>query len=680
MSLPKLTAFIGENASIGGDNEFSLLIKDIKKGKEGEERYVVFLVFDMKNQSIYFKLDKKLNEQSKYDYYYFGNNASASFQYHLTREINSLKYLLLSTYSDLYQTLCRYDLEKGELGNLLRGMEEKGFITISDKKGKGKVNLDRLSIFEENGVEFIEIDENKNILVNGKKKNPEAFIRVFIGDENKKNKYVLIVPKVILEDGQEIILPQHEDYLQMIKKANNLDKVNGEEKTDNKRVCYICHKEKADVKSDYTAKFDRTGINKIFTTTTINSSPFLQNNDYDNVYSICGDCYKKLRNGEKAVHKQFRTRIAGENAFIIPEGIFGDFEYKYLNTLKEDIDLAFKTNDAKLWFETIDLEKDESDIKYYSVNFIIYRTDGNSVTILETIEDVPTLRFIDIMERLAKNTSSLWPHIKNVSIGTIYGLIPVKVDKNGNQQDVKRVLSLYRTIFSGEKISHRVLFSYASEGLDKGLKQLEKSRINNYTNMNLKYYANGKEDFFIKRLIYGYIVLLKTCQDLRLLDKEVFENFENKEGKMLDSINTPSEKINISVNKIEEFLNNQGFSTDARALFYLGILINRVALAQMSKEHKTKPILRKIQFQGMNEKEIFRLYQDVVEKLRQYDKMTLFAEAIMNRFHYYFGALDREWILDEHENVFYIMAGYSYMVGSKSIETTKEDEESEVSE
>ena len=171
------------------------------------------------------------------------------------------------------------------------------------------INFNR-SIFEENGVEFIEIDENKNILVNGKKKNPEAFIRVFIGDENKKNKYVLIVPKVILEDGQEIILPQHEDYLQMIKKANNLDKVNGEEKTDNKRVCYICHKEKADVKSDYTAKFDRTGINKIFTTTTINSSPFLQNNDYDNVYSICGDCYKKLRNGEKAVHKQFRTRIA----------------------------------------------------------------------------------------------------------------------------------------------------------------------------------------------------------------------------------------------------------------------------------------------------------------------------------------------------------------------------------
>ena len=82
----------------------------------------------------------------------------------------------------------------------------------------------------------------------------------------------------------------------------------------------------------------------------------------------------------------------------------------------------------------------------------------------------------------------------------------------------------------------------------------------------------------------------------------------------------------------------------------------------------------------MNRKEVYRLYQETIEKLRQYERMTLFAEAIMNRFHYYFGVLDREWMLDEHENVFYILAGYSYMVGSKAIETSKEDEESEVNE
>lgn len=680
MSLPKLTAFIGENAAAEMDNELSFLIDDVKEGKEGEERYIVFLVFDMKNQSIYFKLDRKLNEQARYDYYYFGNNSGSSFQYHLTRETNSLKYLLLSTYSDLYHILCRHGLEKGELGNILIEMEERGFISISDKKGEGRVNLDKLTIVQEHEVESVKIAEDEKISVNGKNKNPEAFIRMFIGDKNKKNKYVLIVPKVILESGEEIILPQHEDYLKIIKKENDLDKTEDKKRTDNMRVCYICHKEKADVRSDYTVNFKRKRINKIFTTTTINSSPFFRKKDYDKTYSMCSDCYRNLMNGEKIVSKQFRTKIAGENAFVIPEGIFNNFEYKFLNTLKGDIDLAFKTNDAKLWFETIDLEKDENKIKYYSVNFIIYRTDGTSVSILETIEEVPTLRFLNIMEQLADNTMNLWPHIENISIGTIYRLIPVRTDKKGNQQDIKRVLSLYRALFSGERINHKVLFSYAAEGLDKGLKQLGEKEISNYHNMNLNYYANGKEDFFIKRLVYGYIVLLKTCQDLNLLDKEVFGSFKKGEGKILANINTTSEKINTSIDRIEGFLANQGFSTDARALFYLGILINIAALAQVNKGHKTKPILRKIQFQGMNKKEVYRLYQETIEKLRQYERMTLFAEAIMNRFHYYFGVLDREWTLDEHENVFYIMAGYSYMVGSKAIETPKEDEESEVNE
>ena len=79
----------------------------------------------------------------------------------------------------------------------------------------------------------------------------------------------------------------------------------------------------------------------------------------------------------------------------------------------------------------------------------------------------------------------------------------------------------------------------------------------------------------------------------------------------------------------------------------------------------------------MNEKDSYRLYQDTIEKLRQYDKMTLFAEAVMNRFHYYFGALDKEWSLNDQANVFYIMAGYSYMVGNKSPDLSKEEIEAQ---
>ncbi len=72
------------------------------------------------------------------------------------------------------------------------------------------------------------------------------------------------------------------------------------------------------------------------------------------------------------------------------------------------------------------------------------------------------------------------------------------------------------------------------------------------------------------------------------------------------------------------------------------------------------------------------LYQDVIEKLRQYDEMRLFNEAVMNRFHYYYGSLKRPWSLNDHANVFYIMAGYSYMVGRKTEDITEVEDEIQI--
>jgi CRISPR-associated protein Csh1 len=248
----------------------------------------------------------------------------------------------------------------------------------------------------------------------------------------------------------------------------------------------------------------------------------------------------------------------------------------------------------------------------------------------------------------------------------------VKVNKNGDQLDIGRVLSLYKAILSGEKIHYKILYDYATEAMDKGLKQIGKSNIDNYYNMGLTRYINGYEDFFIKRIVFGYMVLINLCQDLGILDNKIFTQIR-KEENVMDIINSPSKDVNFTIKRIEDFLDNHGFSKKTRALFYLGILINRVAVAQMKKEHKKKPILQKIQFQGMNEKEIYSLYIDVIEKLRQYDCMTLYSEAYMYKFHTYY-ELEKGNFNNDKENVFYIMAGYSYMVGNKAPDMTEEEE------
>ena len=576
--------------------------------------------------------------------------------------------------------MSRYNLQDSELGNLLKKLERKGYLSTSKNDGWG-INPAKFTIKKENPNLEIELVTNKKqINIKGleqeeKSLNYESFIRLFIKDENKNNKFVLVVPMVKQENGEKIVLSTHNDYLELVKVANNLGVFVSEKKSEKKeKVCYVCGQVRPDVSSSYSKKLSRSGINKIFTTTTINTSPYLRKFDYDYTYATCQECYMKLRAGEKVISERFKGKIAGEDVFIIPEGLFKNFEYNYLYRLKEDTDLAFKISKADEWLQQLETAALFDNLNLYALNFIFYRSDGNSVTILETIEDVPLLRFRRVLEKIAEGTLKLQSHLRSMSIGHIYRIIPVRTNRKDDQLDIGRVLSLYKALLNGEQIKSEVLFNYVTEALDKGLRQLSKEKIDNYTNLNLHYYRNEREDFYIKDIIMRYLVLFYICQEFNILDKNIFGEGE----KVNREINTGSEKVNLSIKKIEDFLDLQGYVPEAKALFYIGVLLHRVALAQWLKEHKKKPILKKVHFQGMNQKEVYQLYHDLLEKLRQYNKWTLFTEAVMNRFHHYFSdTLEQKWSLSEQANVFYIMSGYAYMVGTKAPDLTPEEEEAQ---
>lgn len=669
MNLNQVTAGIGRHFSAVQDI-LDPLIKQPKKLKTDETGYVVKIIFDIPGDKIYFKLLTKLTTSGPKEFLYFGNNSAAGFQYYLVRETTGLNYILGSTLSDLYQILLKHNKEKGMVGNLLKRLSEKGFITLANKKGDGRVNLKKLSILEKDQEVKLEKKKSK-IYINEKEYSYENFVRLFIGDQNKKNRMVLVVPVVIGSDGKKFILSQYTDYDEIVIKENNLGDDLDKDVSDNsvQRICHICGNQRSDVSSSYSAKFSRSGINKIFTTTTINTSDFNKKYSYDDNYGICRICYNDLLIGEKIISSNFKSRIAGEDVFIIPEGLMGDFDYEELGRIKSDIDLAFSLNKAQDWLDGID-DSYEEDMKYYNVNFLFYRSDGTSVTALETIEDIPVIKFVYVSDIIGEIRESLEGHIKNFTLGNIYSIVPVRTNTKGEQLDIKRVISLYDAILSNQIIDRRTIFAYFTEAMDKGIKQLEKSKIDNYTNLNVNYYKKNYDDsardFFIKRITMGYLILLKTIEQLGLLSKTIFEG---EEGRDMEQIFTGIDRIDSSIKEIETFLEKQNFSREGRALFYLGTLINRVAFAQYKKEHKAKPILKKIQFQGMNQKEILRLYYDVVEKLRQYEALSLYAEMLINRFHFYFEDTKSDWGLDEHSNIFYIMAGYSYMVGRKGTGT-----------
>ena len=657
MNLPQVIAGLGAIAGQGQDSLMSR-IKTIKtKLKKDEKAFAVFLTFDLDSKKICIDSPIPFDDDVPKKYFYFGNNTAAASQCYLVREVESFHYLLTSVWNDLLLSLRQNGLENSELAALVTRLETEGFIKTGRNKGQGNLNLDRLVLPSALSTATIRLDlENKSLSIGNESLKFETFIRTVLEDDNKKDRFVLVIPE-IMEGGKKTILSQHADYLTLVRRINKLEAENSETtNSDDQRICYICLERKSNVSSSYTKKFSRTGINKIFTTTTINYARYYHNMaNYDDSYSICNDCYQNLLAGEALIEQRFRGSIARENAIFLPEGIFESFDYDSIGRLKDKVDFAFNSGDAKEWLDSVAADASFMQHPLYVIHIVIYRTDGNSVTVLETMEDIPVSRFVQLIQQFELACKRIRPLLQGMSLGSIYRIIPVRETDKG-QVDIGRVLSLYKALISGHLIRSETLFDYACEALDKGMKQLSKDRPDNYRNMDLFVYLPDKSDFFIQKICMQYLALFHTVQSLGLLDKCIFSPVADiKEGTAMEDLS--------SIESMEAFLEVQGFMPEAKALFYLGVLLNRVASKQFDKAHKTKPVLKKIQFQGMSAKEVFRLYEDILDKLRQYEMFDWYNEQLVAAFHRHCGNLEKQWPLSEHANVFYIMSGYGYQTG-----------------
>ena len=130
----------------------------------------------------------------------------------------------------------------------------------------------------------------------------------------------------------------------------------------------------------------------------------------------------------------------------------------------------------------------------------------------------------------------------------------------------------------------------------------------------------------------------------------------------------------------EDFLSVQGFSTEAKGLFYLGMLIYQIGNAQYRQDHKAKPILDKITYSGMNNHDVLTLYMETLDKIRQYKKYVniWLCERIEKQLHYNLGNLKNVKLFNEKENVFFIMSGYAYSVDNYKKEDFNESKNYEM--
>ncbi len=453
-----------------------------------------------------------------------------------------------------------------------------------------------------------------------------------------------------INDGKITELSKLKEYSEFLNKKFFETKVIKNHKL--KKLDYSLGTKKQNIK---VAKFkDGENLNKMFVETTINfANDFKKENYYKN-YQLSHESIKYLDRASSHLLKHMRFKIAGLNHVVIPQFLSktdADFENIFDDIYNKN-DLLFNKNLVDKLNTSI---KDEANDKPYWLNYLAIDSDGKSFKTSNLIKDVSKPYLIKIIKTIDEvNTSFGYQFKKELfNFYKLYQYIPVRENtKKKKDRKYNIALDLYSRIFQQRPIEKSQIYQLFNQYIkcQKSGQFDSKKYHNSYSNI----YQNSSFDFSIKNAVTMYSAFFMLLDKLKLLKSDnIMENttntMKNKER---------SQKIN---EEIEAFFNKMKYTESQKALFYLGRVLNNIAYAQYRKGHASKPIMNKVNYNGMDRDDIRRLRIDLEEKANQYDilEKTHFSFSKFTAFFNY-----NEWKLDPEEAVFFLLAGYSFFISN----------------
>ncbi|TAE21054.1 MAG: hypothetical protein EAZ91_25680 [Cytophagales bacterium] len=425
------------------------------------------------------------------------------------------------------------------------------------------------------------------------------------------------------------------------------------------KLCYATGERSSDVgELDISSRYS---LNKMFVTTTVNYASGWESGAFQKNYQIDKQTQVNLERGSKYLLEKYKTRIAGIDHCIIPQLLHKDQSdvETTLRTLSRKSDLLFQFNTYQEIAGDLDVETDNP----YWITFLGFESDGNFFKTINVIKDVSRTHFEQLISAFGKLNNE-WKTIPGVnwasimSMGkeqrplefnlfTVYTLIPVRKDKEKKNE----ALNLFKQVLEKRPVERAKLFGYFKELILCHYY----GRYGSYTNIR----ENTEFDFAIRNAVFQYLAFIDILKQFNLINSMDESHLNAVEDITLDA--PPEEQVLPEYQqKIEAYFTRMEYKPEHQALFYLGRVLNTVAQAQYKKEHKNKPVLKKLNYNGMDRDDIRRLYHDLWEKTQQYSLHRL-TENTLSRFSMLFK--HERWTMKPDEALFFILSGYAFFAG-----------------
>ncbi|GCC11176.1 CRISPR-associated protein [archaeon] len=414
-----------------------------------------------------------------------------------------------------------------------------------------------------------------------------------------------------------------------------------------KGKCSICGKEEVPTTSN------ATNLNfKFYMTDKLGFSSNLDGKFIKN-YNICKDCYQYLMIAENFIRSNLNTKIGGLYPYILPQ-----FTYKKdtLNIKQFSRYIKLTANSIANYNSLKDSEKEleggyDEEKNSFIINYLFYQESKSEFKVLRLIKDIPPSR-LDFIRRKVEEIINLvngnygGDRKLKIDLNQIWGCIPIKKGKKGYNSGSSRYLDILDAVFSDEKVDYNFLISQFTEVIR--IIRFERDGYNIWDSKKKIY----KAKLYFTNKILQLNFLLLFFRKLGILGGMNMNEIRNKSVEDIENL-LPKEIV-------DYWRDMETYRDDSKkALFLLGYLIGEIGNVQSGTGNKKKPILNKVNFQGMESEKLIRLSNDVLEKLRQYGILR-YNENIYSSLKMLIDSNIGDWELSNQENVFYVLSGYAF--------------------
>lgn len=632
--------------------------------RKNEVRYVIKMNFDLKNEVISFDIEE-MDDNSVEKYLYFGHQGGANqLQWNLTYD--KCNNIVSHVFPTLYEKL-----EDNELKHLTEKVIKTFFLDQGEDisaRYRYVLNVDRFFNFEWN---LYEVREEK---IRENPKNADKNLLQFVSNEITKfsaKKFEIKTEQIglftVCINNQ--VITETEEYLETVRKSfqseEKKETTKTKKSTDRILACSVCGStENCISKIDIVTKFYTTNLS-------IFAHKMIKKN-YDKNLVLCEECHNKFKAASRFMENDLKTKIAGYDAYILPHVIYGEnLNAKKIKQMAETIEPISGTGEA---LNTVAKYRSEIERKLnllneenyiFLLNIMFFRKVQASTKIHKLIQDVEPSVFKALSDAFYDSLDVFYKYYpdavvdnlsKRANLKFIYFMHPIKL-KDGGPAQFQNVLSTYENILTQKSLNMEVVFSNISEILTVIWREKEGYNVSfNKTQTN-------RQNAF----------------DYKVLDSMFYINFLERYGSLKGGAKMSIEMLNLK-DDISTYIKEMGYDEQQTSLFLLGVLIGAIGREQSKRQYERqqegtyKPILNKINFNGMDKYRIMKLSNQIPEKLR-HEKILQYYEGIYSAHQYLLDKNKQNWKLNKDENLFYLLSGYGYQTMKRKSEKVSDERE-----